>query len=108
MLKKYKLNCWEYKCCADTGPHSDFGKCTACPAFNETRLDGINGGKNGGRACWAIAGTMCNNTPQGTYAQKELSCLYCDFFKKVRNEEGVACVSTWTIHDLIGQKRIRT
>jgi hypothetical protein len=47
----------------------------ACPAAAETKLDGVNDGKNGGRSCWAIAGTLSEGETQGTYAQKLGNCL---------------------------------
>lgn len=72
-----------------------------CPAASEIRLDGVNGGKNGGRACWAIAGTMCGKMIQGSFAQKEYSCLHCSFFKIVREEEGLNIVGTPAIMKIL-------
>jgi signal transduction histidine kinase len=77
-------NCWEMKKCGREpgGAHvQEFG---ACPATTEQRVDGVNGGKNGGRTCWAIAGTMCSGTVQGTYAAKMATCQSCEFFKSVQ------------------------
>jgi len=77
-------NCWEFKKCGREpgGAHvQEFG---ACPAATETRVDGVNGGKNGGRTCWAIAGTMCSGRVQGTYAAKMSSCQSCEFYKSVQ------------------------
>ena len=51
------------------------------------RLDGEHDGRNAGRACWAIAGTFCGGKVQGTFAEKEKSCLACAFYKLVRKEE---------------------
>lgn len=82
-----KLNCWEFKKCGRelNGAHEvEFG---ICPAYEERRLHGIHGGLNGGRACWAIAGTMCGGKVQGTYAEKEKNCLVCDFYKAVQKDE---------------------
>lgn len=59
-----------------------------CPAPESTALSGINGGENGGRVCWAVAGTFCNGTVQGMFALKIESCLKCEFFKRVSEEEG--------------------
>lgn len=59
-----------------------------CPAANDTVSNGINGGHNGGRICWAIAGTYCFGKKQGTYAKKSLTCVACDFYLKVNKEEG--------------------
>ena len=49
---------------------------------------GANGGKNRGRACWAIAGTLCGGKIQGSYAAKTAHCMQCEFFKQVRTEQG--------------------
>ena len=35
-----------------------------------------------------MSGTFCGGKVQGTMAQKELSCMACDFFKRVKAEEG--------------------
>ena len=56
-----------------------------CPATNETRLDGINGGVNGGRACWGIPGTHCLDYLRPT--EKFGRCLECRFFQLVEREE---------------------
>jgi signal transduction histidine kinase len=50
----------------------------------------MNGGVNGGRICWAIAGTCCGGSEAATFASKHLSCLSCDFFKLVQAEEGAS------------------
>ena len=82
------VNCWEYKKCGRQpgGPRSS--ELGICVAATEARMNGIHGGKNGGRACWAIAGTLCGGKVQGTYAHKLGSCIVCDFYLAVRKEEG--------------------
>jgi hypothetical protein len=80
-------NCWEYKKCGREPEGSQAGELGVCPATTEERADGINTGTNGGRACWAIAGTLCKGVVQGTYALKMLNCLQCDFYIKVLGEE---------------------
>jgi hypothetical protein len=57
-----------------------------CPAVTEARADGVNGGRNGGRVCWAVAGTLCGGKIQGTYAQKLVACTECDFRMRVQDE----------------------
>ena len=81
-------NCWEFKKCGrEPGglKASELGVCTAATEF---RVNSINGGKNGGRACWVIAGTLCGGKVQGSYAQKLSNCMACDFYQVVRSEQG--------------------
>ena len=59
-----------------------------CPAATDTTYNGINGGLNGGRYCWAVTGTFCHGKVQGTFAQKRIVCVTCEFFKLVKEEEG--------------------
>lgn len=83
-----KENCWEIKQCGREPGGANTGEFGACPSATEKRLNGVNGGKNGGRCCWAIAGTMCRGKIQGAYASKIINCSNCDFYKLVREEEG--------------------
>ncbi len=83
-----KKSCWEFKNCGrqEGGEYvHDFG---ICPATVEQKLNGVHGGKNAGRACWVVAGTMCGGRVQGTFAQKYETCETCDFFRAVKKEEG--------------------
>ena len=82
-----KLNCWEHKACGrePNGVHcADLG---ICPASTDEAHDGVNGGVNGGRVCWAIVGTLCGGEVQGTMARKLGNCLQCEFFKMVSRDE---------------------
>lgn len=83
-----KKNCWEFKDCG-RGPGSNGD---ACPAGKEKRLDGVHDGKNGGRACWAIAGTFCGGEVQGTFARKFDTCEKCEFYRAVKTEESAGFV----------------
>ncbi len=74
-----KKNCWEVKLCGRELGGENVEDMGTCPAAIDERLDSTHGGKNAGRACWALAGTMCGGEIQGTYAQKLGSCLNCDF-----------------------------
>ncbi|MBI5359256.1 MAG: hypothetical protein HZA48_01580 [Planctomycetes bacterium] len=81
-------NCWEFKKCgreADGAKSKELGVCSAS-AYNGPGA-GLNNGKNGGRICWAVAGTLCGGKVQGTYAQKQANCIVCEFYKTVRGEE---------------------
>lgn len=79
-------NCWEVKKCGREPGGARIPELGACPAATEKTGDGVNSGKNGGRICWALTGTLCGGQVQGTFAQKELTCMACDFFKQVRAE----------------------
>ena len=80
-----KKNCWEVKRCM---------KCIkilrdeACPVCKETKLDGVHGGVNGGRACWTIPHTKCGGSAQGSFGEKFIDCVNCDFYNMVKKEEG--------------------
>ena len=84
---KVKINCWEFKKCGRQPGGSHTHDLGTCPAAMEKKLDGTHGGKNGGRSCWVIAGTLCKGEIQGSFAQKYKSCEICDFYKKVKEEE---------------------
>ena len=58
-----------------------------CPAATHSSYDGLNSGKNGGRICWAIAGTLCEGEVQGTFAAKFGDCVSCHFLTLVSREE---------------------
>lgn len=83
-----KINCWEFKKCGrEPGGRneSEFG---TCPAAIEFTIDGMNQGKNGGRSCWAVSGTFCEDEIQGTFASKLSDCTQCDFYRLVVKEQG--------------------
>ncbi|OGI04901.1 MAG: hypothetical protein A2Y25_00555 [Candidatus Melainabacteria bacterium GWF2_37_15] len=82
-----KLNCWEYNKCGREPGGINAAELGVCPAAIEKKLNGIHCGKNAGRACWIVAGTLCEGTIQGTYATKRKNCLKCDFYKLVKEEE---------------------
>ena len=82
-----KMNCWEFKKCGrEPGGRNEVAM-GACPAARERRLDGVHEGRQGGRACWVVAGSMCEGRIQGTFAQKFETCSKCDFYQTVRGEE---------------------
>lgn len=92
-----KQNCWEFKKCGREPGGAKVEEFGVCPAAVNVKTSGINGGKNGGRACWALAGTFCGNQIQGTFAEKLPNCMECEFYKLVRTEEGQNIVSTTDI-----------
>ncbi len=84
-----KKNCWEYSDCCKQVHGSLSGALGVCPAALESRLDGIHGGRNGGRACWVVPGTHCRGQVQDTPEQKRETCRQCGFYAAVRFEEGI-------------------
>lgn len=84
-----KLNCWEYKKCGREPGGVKINELGVCVAATEERLDGFNGGKNAGRLCWAVAGTLCSVDITGSFAKKLQSCISCDFLKLVTKEERI-------------------
>lgn len=92
-----KLNCWEYKRCDRQPGGTKVAELGLCPAATEARLENVNGGKNGGRACWALTGTLCGNKVQGTFAGKLGDCQLCDFFQEVQQEENGRYLGTKAI-----------
>jgi hypothetical protein len=86
-LLEIKKNCWEFLECGREPGGEKAEKSGICPASTDTSADGLNGGKNGGRICWAISGTYCAKKMQGHFAKRQLSCRSCSFFKEVKEEE---------------------
>jgi len=84
-----KKNCWEVMKCGREPGGDRVGELGVCPAAIEKRFDGVQGGKNAGRACWLIAGTMCDGEVTGTFALKYSDCKKCPFYKKVQKEEKI-------------------
>ena len=87
-IHKEKQNCWEHKRCGREPGGVKVRELGVCTAAVEQRYDGINDGDNGGRFCWKIAGTLCANQVQGSWADKMNYCVKCGFFMMVKKEQG--------------------
>jgi len=83
-----KSNCWEVKKCGREAGGAKTRELGVCPAASDRSVNGLNSGTNGGRICWAIAGTFCGGKVQGDFAQKASSCILCEVYKQVKQEEG--------------------
>ncbi|MCL4435341.1 MAG: hypothetical protein M1503_05640 [Thaumarchaeota archaeon] len=81
-------NCWEYKKCGRQPGGQKVPEMGVCPAALDAESNGLNGGRKGGRICWAVTGTFCGGKVQGTFAKKQLSCMSCEFYKVVKQEQG--------------------
>ncbi len=100
------VNCWQYKSCGREpgGAHADrFG---VCPAATDTRLDGVHGGKNAGRACWVIAGSFTTNVGEVARAKASKDCVTCDFYNSVQHEEGRYIWPTAFLQKLLAGKKV--
>ncbi|MDD5730653.1 MAG: hypothetical protein PHN57_05950 [Candidatus Omnitrophica bacterium] len=92
-----KLNCWEVKKCGREPGGAKAAELGICPASIEVKCNGLNSGKNAGRCCWAVTGTLCGGKIQGAFAAKVGNCMNCEFFKLVVTEEGRNYIGTMKI-----------
>ncbi len=102
---KRRVNCWEAMRCGREQGGKNSTEFGVCPAAADRSFDGINSGKCGGRICWAVAGTFCGGRPQGSFAEKRSSCLECQFYQKVQNEEGLANRKTKFLNFIVQENR---
>jgi len=84
----HSLNCWEFTHCGREPGGAQAAVQGVCPAASARRAHGFNGGKNGGRACWAIAGSFARGEICGTLAAGLRDCMSCGFFAQVGQEQG--------------------
>lgn len=99
-----RMNCWQFEECGREPGGKNARVLGVCPAAMERKTDGLNQGTNGGRVCWAIAGTLCGGKVQGTYAEKLGSCMECDFYSFVRGQQGPEFVTARRILEVLAQK----
>lgn len=83
-----KKNCWEVMMCGREPGGKNAEELGVCPASTYDRLDSAHGGKNAGRVCWVVAGTMCGGEIEGSFARKFQDCRKCEFYQMVKEEEG--------------------
>jgi len=81
-VRSQAANCWEFVGCG-RGPDSP----QPCLAATDVHSDGINGGTNGGRLCWAVAGTLSGSEELAPCAE-ETTCQACAFFHLVKSQQG--------------------
>lgn len=82
-----KVNCWEHKACGREPGGERVAELGVCPAADCAEAHGINGGTNGGRVCWMVAGTLCGDRRQVELTAKVKDCTECDFLGLVRAQE---------------------
>jgi len=82
-----KKNCWQVKKCGREPDGDKVSELGVCPAAIYDKLDGVHGGKNAGRVCWVVAGTMCGGEVVGSFARKYRDCRECEFYQQVKADE---------------------
>jgi signal transduction histidine kinase len=83
-----RTNCWEaLRCGREPGGPREH-ELGPCPAATDVTCHGTNAGRNAGRICWAVAGTLCTDRVEGGFAEKIDRCSACSFFRRVKYEEG--------------------
>ena len=83
-----KKNCWEFSRCRKEVHGQIADILSVCPVALESRLDGVHGGRNAGRACWVVPGTHCHGSVQSTPEEKRMACKHCGFYQAVKADEG--------------------
>ncbi|MDF1562814.1 MAG: hypothetical protein P1V51_07210 [Deltaproteobacteria bacterium] len=94
------LNCWDIRQCGREIGGERAARLGVCPAAMETRLNGINRGRNAGRACWAVAGTFCGSESTGQPGPDQ-GCEKCEVYSRVQAEEAHRFVGSALVLALI-------
>ncbi len=84
-----KMNCWEFVKCGRELGGKKAKELGVCPAATSPHADGLNGGINGGRICWAIVGIYSCHIGKASLSQRDVLCSDCAFYKKVLSEQGM-------------------
>lgn len=87
-----KLNCWQYKNCGRERGGLLADVLGVCPVSVCAKLDGLNEGRAGGRACWKVpqASMRCERTASGLGKP----CHQCAFYLRVQYEQAEPEVAT--------------
>ncbi|MBF0465037.1 MAG: hypothetical protein HQK88_06475 [Nitrospirae bacterium] len=80
-----KLNCWEFHNCGREPGGKHVERFGLCPVATATSFNGLHGGINAGRACWAILPSI--GKKKESYAAKIRRCTECEFHQLVIKEE---------------------
>jgi len=71
------MNCWEFKKCGRENSGAKAEELGVCPAWPDD-----------GHKCARVAGTLCGGQVQGSFAQKLVNCMDCDFYKSEYYQRG--------------------
>jgi hypothetical protein len=76
-------NCWEFFECGREPGGVNTSESGVCPAAANPAFYGVNGGRNGGRACWVATG-------ESDACRLSEKCADCEFYKLVYEQQGTA------------------
>ncbi len=82
------LNCWEFTKCGREPGGAKVAELGVCPVALAEKYDKINRGKNAGRICWLVGGSLCDIKYKGKRQKKQWECSQCKVFQIIREEEG--------------------
>ncbi|MCK5613344.1 hypothetical protein KAR91_66355 [Candidatus Pacearchaeota archaeon] len=82
-----KQNCWEFMNCGKEPEGSKSTYIGVCPVSIKSPMNGINDGKNAGRICWRVAGSLSGNNAMALCDVNVENCLKCEFYNHVRQQE---------------------
>lgn len=86
--QEYKMNCWEYfKCGKDVQSKQEDETKKVCNVSITQNINHVNSGRNAGRICWDITGSLCDTFEKGDMIYKEKKCETCEFKALVEKEE---------------------
>ena len=78
------MNCWEFKKCGREPDGENVSVFGGCPVPVAIGFDGINNGKNGGRSCWIIRESACEQIMRKCCVQELIECRQCGFYASVK------------------------
>lgn len=99
------MNCWDFLDCGRELGGRNAYEMGVCPAATFVWFDGLHGGKNAGRTCWIIGGTMCYGKVQGSFDEKFKECGKCEFYRTVREKEGENMIPSLLLLEKMEQHR---
>ena len=71
------MDCWDYMHCGREKKGENVDELGICPAYPEH-----------GKHCAHVVGTLCAGRVQGTFADKEHSCLQCSYYNSIHYDKG--------------------
>jgi len=80
-------NCWQFKKCGREPGGKDALQSGICPVALETEADGLHNGENGGRCCWVLTDSACQENPHDLCLETIRKCRECDFYLFIEKSE---------------------